>query len=72
MATKSHDAFSSAAVQAFKEAERVRLLLDKKERALSKAVKMMALKSHYDTRLAYFEDTEAILEEYEAKRADLP
>lgn len=71
MATKSLDAFASAAVTAFREAERVRLLLDKKEKALSQAVRIMALKSHHDSREAYFDATEEIVAEYEAKREAL-
>lgn len=63
------DAFASAAAQAFEETERVRLLLDKKEKALSQAVRAMAVKSDDQSRLEYFDYTAGVLAKYEEKRA---
>lgn len=62
------DAYTSNAITAFQEVERVRLLLDKKEQALLFAVRAMALKSDEDSKAEYFDETTKILDEYETKR----
>ena len=65
------DGIASMAVEAFREVERVRLLLDKKEKALSQAVRVMAVECDDESKAAYFDATQSIIDEYEVKRQKL-
>ena len=53
-----------AAVQAFRETERVRFLLEQKENRLLRAISQLELKD----RAEYFDQSSSILEEYNSKR----
>lgn len=63
------DAYASAAAEAFSDVERVRLLLEKKEKALTQAVVVMAIHSDSESKAEYFDLTTDILAKYEEKRA---
>jgi hypothetical protein len=59
---------TQAAIEAFEDVERTRLLLDKKEHALKGAVVRMAVDAPEEDREPYHNATEAILRKFEDKR----
>jgi hypothetical protein len=58
----------SMAVQAFREVERAKLLLDKKEQALLVSVHVMATNCDPEDRAEYVRLTDEVLAEFEGKR----
>lgn len=60
--------FVNPALNAFREAERARLLLDRKEKALTEANVRLAVQGTNEDREYYFRETEKIVAEYDAKR----
>lgn len=65
------DAYASAAAEAFREVERVSLLLSKKQKELLVAVMAMAIHSDDKSRTEYFDLTNQMLKEYDDKRAKI-
>lgn len=65
------DAAAEGAVIAYRDVEKARLLLDKKEAELSARVRHMAITSSTEARATYFRLTTDIDNEFEAKREKL-